>query len=274
MTKKLSGFVLLAYFLGTVFALCEENPDLPEMGRRSRWQGLPRGTWMIVSVKMYQDGKLVRSSSEKFVQVSEPNDDRVVHDVYPETDGAFPETKKGQARYFKDTLPSIHPDFELKQQHHAKLEIDGIKYPCEVKEYTYSNPKTQRSNSVIYWYAKEPLVPYRKLPLDGPDLAVPSEVLRVQILRKEPGKQSSQDLRVASFEVKKKVGEQEFVCVQEKAVGKITQGDKTITFQTERWLSSKVPGHEVEWISTGMLNGVEHKRVEAIEKFHLPESQP
>ncbi|HUG91807.1 MAG TPA: hypothetical protein VML55_13295 [Planctomycetaceae bacterium] len=242
--------------------------------QRDPWYGFPVGSWIVESETLKQDRQQAQTRREKTERIegSSPlalKPDDIVLAVRPERDGEFSEVARSH-RHVPGAVPATMEHAKLIETRRAAVEIDGGSYQCEVKKWRVTIERPGIDATYTLWYAQGLDVPYRELSLQGPDLAMPSDVLRAEVEIKGPNYTDVASLEVKSLMEERKIGTQVLMCVREEGRFQSEVQGQKLDISVRSWLSKQVPGHRVRSEAEGTLGGRRVERVREVLEFHVP----
>jgi len=246
---------------------------------RNPWAGFPEGSWIVVEETGVR-GSEKRETRTKLVlikAVGEPSSDGSWSGEIAEfvqKNGEFPEKPKSHWVHVPGRDPERTPGAKLVKTRTENVKVDGVAHACEVKEYIVSVPAKGIELTLVLWRRNGFDVPYREMQLtNSPDIAMGADVLRAQCTVKRAGSIETVSWQVQSLKDQQTVGGQLLACVREEAHMVEKAGGKTSRASARRWLSEKVPGHEVRVEEHGEIQGQKAKRIRQVTEFWVPSSK-
>lgn len=263
-------FLLIPALFVCALANADEAKD--RKNEHDPWHGFPKGSAVVIT-EISQQGDVEQQKTTKAVRTGGVLGDSTIS-LFREKDGQFAENPDRQSIHVDGLLPSEMPGAKLTAKRTDSLVIDETKFQCDVEEYRGTKPAKQQEAVFVIWRCKNVVIPYRELAVDGPDMAMPPNVLRAECTIKKPGRSESTVVEVVSFKAQQKVGEQAIRCVTEKGEIVAVVDGKQIKGSMERWLSNEVPGRLVRSVIKVTVDGKIFKQVKQVKKFSIPEVTP
>lgn len=233
------------------FALCLAEPLQEEIRGDDPWKGFGIGSW-AARIDRRKQGEKITEERERLT-VAEVKDGRVML----KRDSAKEDGTIGHA------LGWAPEGSWLVSKVAESIIVDSREIRCAVLDYKWSDDQKQIKGSATYWVAADDLVPYREVPLNGPDLALPPKVLKIRFANLSPRQEVRVELQVRSLSRKHRIGDRELTCVAEE--GTVKEGPAEGTMR--RLLSGKVPGHDVEFVAEGKAGDVRFERRRQVTDF-------
>lgn len=242
-------------------------PGPPPPPLHHHWTGFPVGSWAVIEKTLVKDG-VATTSREKITLV----------ELSPE--GPILNVRAGKGDSFESpgTNVAAAPGALLESQAYWKagtprtgtLEVAGKPLECVLTEYAHENPQANVANKVVAWRSATIKVPYRQLPRNGPDVALPPDLLRLDFKVRAGAQHQTYDLRVLQLDAPIAVAGREIPCVlEESTVDEVRPGFAS-KGSFKRWLSADVPGRVVRAESAGVTNGAPVSRSEVVVDFGIP----
>lgn len=214
--------------------------------RRDPWAGFAPGSWVVISRKTTAAGK---TTERKEKSVILPVDGDGTHrETFLEKDGEFVRSAIKVSH-----VPGTVAEKQMKAgaSRTEELTVESKQLSCNVTEYEHEEKGV--TAKLTLWRSAGAKVPYRELAKDGADLALMSDVVKVEFSLERENRKETHRIQVVSFDDKVKVGDREVACVLEVWSGEEVKGGETRGFQSRRWLSDAIPGRLVRM--EGSLTG-------------------
>lgn len=217
------------------------------------WRGFGIGSW-VKRTRLRKQGEKTTEVTARFTLAELKDGAPMVKEESPEGEG------------LTSHVPGWAPRKEwLKSKGTGILKIDSKEIPCTTLQYEWEDAEKKIKGSATYWLAAEARVPYREIPLNGPDLALPPGVVKLRFENVGPKQEVRVDLEVRSFARKHLVGAREIPCVAEEAAVREGPAEGTL----KRLLSDKVPGAEVEVVVEGKVRDVPFEMRQTVVDFEV-----
>jgi hypothetical protein len=277
----LAGIILIAVGLGLYLFRNDSRasvspppivePDIPPDPRPPApvfhpWNGFPVGSWAVVQTSQVRDN--VSTTTREKYTVAEIRPDgpvlgfrKAVGDTFEEP-GALLKPNCG-------SLVEAQTQWKASEPTTEKLEIGGKPQECRVTVYFYENPEKKILNRVAVWRSTVIKVPYRQLQRNGPDVALPPDVLRIEFHVQADDQYQKYDFRVTSLEAPIKVGDRDIPCVVEEGTVDVLRKGVATKGRLKRWLSDAVPGRVVKSEYAGEEAGKPVERTETMLSFEV-----
>lgn len=206
--------------------------------RRDPWAGFAAGSWVVISRKTTVAGK---TTERKEKSVILPADGAGTHrETFVEKDGAFVPSAIRVSH-----VPGTVAEKQMKSGavRTEELTVESKKLSCTVTDYQHEEKGV--TAKLTLWRSAEAKVPYRELAKDGPDLALMSDIVKVEFSLERENRKETHRIQVVSLDDMVKVADREIACVLEVWSAEEVKGGETRSLQSRRWLSDAVPGRVV-----------------------------
>lgn len=228
------------------------------------WDNFGVGSWVIIHSRTTAADQI----DEQRVKMTlvQKSDDRPFVSIARKVNGAF--TNLGRPRR---QIRGFHPD-ELgmtpSKMQTGRVTIDGTRHECRIESFKGHDRKRGLSRKLKLWRVASVAVPYREIIVDrGANVALGPHVVRSEYTVTLGRRTTSYRLELTSIATPVEITARTLQCFLEKGTAKIRDGQERSNVQTQRWLSSEVPGHVVMSRSTYDADDIKLQKVERVESF-------
>lgn len=221
------------------------------------WVQFPIGSWLVIRTKTTSGGQTAGQRVKLTIVGMEKN--RPVVGMAREINGQF-QTPFRAGRQVNGFWPS-QLGMRLRTTESSSHTIDGRPYHCTVEKYEVEDPPHRLIRNLTLWRARQIVVPYREIVVDrGANVALMSDVVKAEYRVAVGPRTTTYKLEVLHQDEPLTIGGRTVKCTLEKADAVVEGNNERISIETERWLSSLVPGHVVK------TRGVVHTPRGVVEK--------
>jgi hypothetical protein len=227
---------------------------------RDPWSGFRPGSWVIIRDKTIADGKTTWAREK--ITITSIEDGAPLLEARPEKGGGYP--PPGQVRRHMRGALVEEMGWNEAEPRAEEFQIGKRKVACKVTEYFVKDSERELESRIWIWRTEEVKVPYRELRRDGPDLSIPSNVVRMEVKARHGPDSQAFDFRIVDLDQKIKVGPRDVPCVLEEGTADERKGTTVRKGTIRRWLSDSVPGRTLRQEIKGEQDGKPVERIEEV----------
>lgn len=242
--------------------------------QRHSWSDAKKGSWVVFRIST-RKGNDTNVRFEKLVYDKEI-DAGPQFDLYQSQENRFPKMPTGQRIAYAGVDPEhALKDKALKERGMSikvvrvdmrELSVEKVRYKCKVVRYVMVHRKSGYKVAYVLWRNDRIQLPIRELQAAPGRAIVAPLSLGPRTLKGEIEFESDSEVRRASVQVVsladfRRIGKESVKCIREKgaAITKVKGKDgKSSVFMKgtlRRWLSPRIPGHEVLSVKDGVSRG-------------------